>query len=86
LLQNVVDAMLEVYSQTLMTNFSPETWATQGVTLVQRIFGTNGGQWFWVTYAETYSPSFGLKKIVFSRITFPGHSRTIMGPLLAEAM
>jgi hypothetical protein len=53
-MQNVVDAMLEVYSQTLMTNFSPETWATQGVTLVERVLGTNGGKWFWATYAKTY--------------------------------
>ena len=58
-MQNVVDAMLETYSQTFMTNFSPETWATQGVTLVERILNTNGGQWFWEIYADTYPPSFG---------------------------
>ncbi len=58
LMQNIVDSMLEVYSQTLMTNYSPETWATQGVTLVNRIFDTNGGRWFWATYAETYPPPF----------------------------
>jgi len=57
-MQNVVDAMLETYSQTSITNFSPETWATQGVTLVERILITTGGQWFWEAYADTYPPSF----------------------------
>ena len=57
-MQNIVDAMLEVYSQTLSTNFSPETWFTQGVTLVERILNTNGGRWFWKNYANTYPPSF----------------------------
>lgn len=57
-MQNIVDAMLEIYSQTLSTNFSPETWFTQGVTLVERILSTNGGRWFWQNYANTYPSSF----------------------------
>jgi hypothetical protein len=57
-MQNVTDAMLDIYTQTSLTNFSPETWATQGVTLVQRVLGTAGGQWFWASYADNYSPSF----------------------------
>jgi len=57
-MQNVVDAILNTYSQTFITNFSPETWATQGVTLVERVLNTNGGKWFWEIYADTYPPSF----------------------------
>ena len=58
LLQNIVDSILEVYNQTLVTGYSPETWATQGETLVWRIFGTNGGRWFWGNYADTYPTPF----------------------------
>jgi len=57
-MQNVVDGMLEIYSQTFTTKFSPETWFTQGVTLVERVLNTNGGRWFWQSYASTYPSSF----------------------------
>jgi hypothetical protein len=57
-MQNITEVMLDIYTQTSMTSFSPETWATQGVTLVERVLGTSGGQWFWATYAENYPPSF----------------------------
>jgi len=58
LMQNIVDAMLEIYSQTLTTSFSPESWCTQGVTLVERVLRTAGGEWFWQSYATTYPPPF----------------------------
>lgn len=57
-MQNVTDVMLEIYTQTAVTNFSPETWATQGNTLVKRVLGTNGGNWFWALYADNYPPAF----------------------------
>ena len=41
----LTEAMLDIYSQTAVTGFSPETWATQGETLVCRVFGTRGGRW-----------------------------------------
>ena len=57
-MQNVTEAMLDIYSQTAVTDFSPETWATQGVTLVQRVLGTAGGRWFWASYADNYPDGF----------------------------
>jgi hypothetical protein len=57
-MQNIVEAMLDIYTQTAVTNFSPETWATQGVTLVERALGTTGGGWFWDNYANNYPKSF----------------------------
>ena len=57
-MQNVTEAMLDIYTQTAITSFSPETWATQGVTLVERVLGTSGGQWFWAAYDKNYPPSF----------------------------
>ena len=50
--------MLDIYSQTLETNFSPESWETQGVTLVKRILGTNGGAWFWHNFEHNYPENF----------------------------
>ncbi len=57
-MQNVTDVMVDIYTQTLITSFSPETWAAQGVNLVKRILSTPGGQWFWTSYAHTYPSSF----------------------------
>ena len=57
-MQNVTEVMVDIYTQTLMTGFSPETWATQGVTLVERVLGCPGGQWFWEEYAGNYPPTF----------------------------
>ena len=58
LMQNVTEAMLEIFSQTATTNFSPETWETQGRTLVLRVMGTPGGHWFWETYSDNYPAEF----------------------------
>lgn len=57
-IQNVSDVMLEIYAQTLATGFAPETWHTQGQTLVERIFDTPGGQWFWENYGNNYPAGF----------------------------
>jgi len=57
-MQNVTEVMVDIYTQTAVTNFSPETWATQGITLVSRVLGTNGGKWFWAMYADNYPPAF----------------------------
>jgi hypothetical protein len=57
-MQNVTEVMVDVYTQTLMTGFSPETWATQGVTLVERVLGCPGGEWYWAQYASNYPSSF----------------------------
>lgn len=57
-MQNVTEVMVDIYTQTAVTKFSPETWATQGTTLVKRVLGTNGGKWFWVQYADNYPSTF----------------------------
>lgn len=57
-IQNVTEAVLETHAQTAVTGFSPETWATQGVTLVRRVLGTAGGRWFWRELADNYPPGF----------------------------
>lgn len=57
-MQNVTEVMEDIYTQTLITAFSPETWATQGVTLVERVLQTPGGQWFWANFADNYPLNF----------------------------
>ena len=57
-MQNVTDVMLEIYAQTLATGFAPETWNTQGHTLVERILATPGGQWFWANFGHNYPADF----------------------------
>jgi hypothetical protein len=58
MLQNITDVMLDIYSQTLETNFSPENWESQGVNLVRRVLDTDGGRWFWSNYQENYPNAF----------------------------
>jgi hypothetical protein len=58
LIQNVTEAMLDIYTQTWITEFSPETWTTQGITAVERVMGTRGGEWFWANYAHNYPSPF----------------------------
>jgi hypothetical protein len=57
-MQNVTEVMLEIFNQTLVTNFSPETWHTQGRTLVERILAPPGGQWFWERFKDNYPMDF----------------------------
>jgi hypothetical protein len=57
-LQNITDVMLDIYSQTLETKFSPENWDAQGVNLVKRILDTNGGRWFWENFQQNYPKRF----------------------------
>jgi hypothetical protein len=50
---NFVDTLWNMYSQSKMTGFSPETWAAQ-INIARRVFGTNGGKWFWNAYRLEY--------------------------------
>ena len=56
--QNVADAMWDMYSQTVVTDFSPETWETSGIPFVERIMTTPGGRWFWTNFRQTYMNEF----------------------------
>lgn len=58
IIQNTMDALWDLYSQTVITNFSPQTWKTQGVGLVRRVFETNGGSWFWTNHRDEYTDEF----------------------------
>ncbi|MEJ2140721.1 MAG: hypothetical protein P8Y61_15065 [Gammaproteobacteria bacterium] len=58
IIQNTMDALWDLYSQTVITDFSPETWETQGVGLVRRAFVTNGGSWFWMNHRNEYTEEF----------------------------
>ncbi len=58
MMQNLVDATWDIHSQTVVTDFSPETWATQGVTVVERVVTSAGGRWFWRQFNENYANDF----------------------------
>ena len=58
IIQNTMDALWDLYSQTVITEFSPETWTTQGVGLVRRVFMTDGGSWFWTHHKDEYTAEF----------------------------
>ena len=55
LMSNMMDAQLDMYVQTVVTGFSPETWATQGQGVVRRVMTTPGGRWFWSQYRGDYT-------------------------------
>ena len=58
MMQNLVDATWDIHSQTVVTGFSPETWATQGVTVVERVVTSAGGRWFWRQFNENHANDF----------------------------
>ena len=58
MIQNVVESILDVYVQSYSTGYAPDSWNTQGVTLVERILGNKGGAWFWENYANAYPSDF----------------------------
>ena len=57
ILANTVDAMWNMYSQTKMSGFSPETWEAQAET-VKRVLNTEGGKWYWCNYRQEYNLEF----------------------------
>jgi len=58
LISNMVDAHLDMYVQTVLAGFSPETWATQGRRVIHRVLSTPGGRWFWKHFGSDYSDEF----------------------------
>lgn len=57
-LHNLVDALWDIYSQTVSTGYSTETWDMLGVKLVERVLSTNGGRWFWTNFGDDYTGDF----------------------------
>ena len=58
LIQNLTDALWDMYSQTVLTGFSPGTWTTQGQRVVERVLASPGGSWFWKSFSDDYSSEF----------------------------
>jgi len=58
LMSNFADANWDMYAQTVITGFSPETWAGQGHRAVKRVLGTPGGRWFWQRFGQEYPDKF----------------------------
>ncbi len=58
LMQNLIDAIWDIHTQTVVTGFSPETWKTQGLTVVERVIGTPGGRRVWSQFRENYTSDF----------------------------
>ena len=58
LMSNITEVMLEIYTQAFTTKFAPETWDTQGKSLVARVLSVPGGQWFWAHYQDNYPSNF----------------------------
>ena len=58
IMQNAIDGIWDVYSQTMTTGLSPETWQTQGITVIERVIASPGGRRFWAMFSSTYPNDF----------------------------
>jgi membrane-bound lytic murein transglycosylase MltF len=56
-IHNMVDAHWDMYSQTVITGFSPETWLMRR-KVIERVLTTPGGQWFWKNFRDEYTGDF----------------------------
>lgn len=54
---NIVDTFFNMYTQTKMSGFSPETWESQANS-ARRVLSTAGGRWFWNNYRSEYNANF----------------------------
>lgn len=73
LMSNFADANWDMYAQTVITGYSPETWERQGRRAVRRIFGSPGGRWFWDRFREDYPEVFRgeIDRILAAALTDP---------------
>ncbi len=58
LMQNVIDAIWDIHSQTTVTGLSPETWQSQGVKVVERLVASPGGRRVWEQFGDTFTNEF----------------------------
>ncbi len=58
LMQNGIDAILDVYCQTTVTGLSPEAWQSQGVKVVERLLASPGGRRVWEQFGDSYTNEF----------------------------
>ncbi len=57
LLHNILLAISNIYSQTSYTGLSLSTWESQ-LIILERIFDSPGGRWFWKEYRLEFEESF----------------------------
>ncbi len=55
---NGLDTLWDVYCQTIVTGYSPETWERQGVSTLERVVASPGGRLFWTQLRDSYSNEF----------------------------
>jgi hypothetical protein len=58
ILLNFIDGNLDVYTQSVQTGYSPETWEHQGRSVLKRVLQTPGGEWFWNAFGSDYPEHF----------------------------
>ncbi len=61
LMQNAIDSIWDIHSQTKMTDLSTEIWNSQGVTVVERIVASPGGRRIWTQFRNSYPSEFGVE-------------------------
>ncbi len=57
-MQNAMDGMWDIYSQTAATGYAQEIWKTQGISVVLRLVASVGGRRVWTQFRETYPEEF----------------------------
>ena len=57
-MQNAIDGMWDIYSQTAATGHAQEIWKTQGISVVLRLVASVCGRRVWTQFRETYPEEF----------------------------
>ena len=57
-MQNALDGIWDIYSQTAATGYAQEIWKTQGIAAVLRLVASVGGRRVWAQFRETYPEEF----------------------------
>ena len=58
LMQNGIDGIWDIHSQTTVTGLSPESWQSQGVKVVERLLASPGGRRVWEQFGDNYTDEF----------------------------
>ncbi len=61
IMQNAIDSIWDIHSQTKMTDLSIEIWESHGVTVVERIVASPGGRRIWTQFRNSYPNEFGVE-------------------------
>ena len=58
LMQNVLDGLWDIHSQTALSDVSPEIWTTLGEKAIERMIAMPGGRKVWAQMASAYPEAF----------------------------